>query len=195
MTPNAPIQQSDPLLDGVALQDVNPFNEPPAETKQPTEATAAEDTTTIASALRELPFATCASLDDEQTPVRRYSRIRRPSVRLRDPDDRKAHRRRPGRGKADNKPRRRTRVPVEVPPYELPNQIASTPVTVLPKENDTDPSTNKPITASSSAATDVDDIILASSSTAAKVPAENCVGHKTSPEGSNRDVTTSHPAK
>ena len=105
VTSNTPSQQSDPVLDGVALQEVNPFNDPAAKTKQPAKATAAENTTAIASALRELPFATCASLDDEQTLVRRSSRIRQLSVHLRDPDDPNAHRRRPGRGKTNIIPR------------------------------------------------------------------------------------------
>ena len=177
MNPDTRSQQSGPALDGVALQELDPFDEPVSNTKQLAEATATEDTTAIVSALRELPFATCASLDDEQTPVRRSSRLQ-PSVHLRNPDDPYTHRRIPGRGKADNIPRRRTPVPIDIPPHKpQPNQIASTPVTVLPKENDTDPSTNKPTTASSSATAEIDDVFLAggegaSSSTAAKVPAE-----------------------
>ena len=162
MTPSSPSQQSDPALDVVALQELNMFDEPAAKLKQPAEATAAENTTAIASALRELSFATCASLDNEQRPVRRSSRIREPSVRLRDPDDPTAHRRRPGRGKADIIPRRWTPVPVDVPQHEpQPNQIVSTSITVFPKENDTDPSSNKHTTASSSAAVEIDDILFA----------------------------------
>ena len=177
MTPNTPSQQSGPVLDGVALQELNPFDEPVAKTKQPAETTAAEDTGAIASALRELPFATCASL--EQTPVRRSSRIRQPPALLRDPDDPKVRRKRLGWGEADNIPRRRTPVPVDLPLHEpQPNQIASTPVTVLSKENDTDSRTNKSTTASSSAAAEIDELLLAggdvtSPSTTAKVPAES----------------------
>ena len=162
MKSNTPSQQSGPALDGVALQELDPFDEPAEKTKQPAEATGAEDTTAIASVLRKLPFATCASLDDEQTPARRSSRIRQPSVRLRGPDDPKTHRRRPGRGKADNMPRRRTPVPVDIPTHEpQPNQIASTPVIVLPKANFKDPSTSKLTTASSLTAAEIDDILLA----------------------------------
>ena len=72
---NTPSQQSGPTLDGVALQGLDPFDEPAAKTKKPIEATAAEDTAATACALRELPFTTCASLDDEQTAVRCSSRI------------------------------------------------------------------------------------------------------------------------
>ena len=115
---NTPSQQSGPTLDVVALQELSPCGKPAAKTNQPTEATVAEDTTAIACVLRELPFATCASLDDEQTAVRRSSRIRQSFVRLRDPDDPKTPRGRPGRGEADNRPRRQTPVPVDIPPHE-----------------------------------------------------------------------------
>ena len=149
----------------------------------------------------ELSFATCASLDDEQMLVRCSSRIRQPFVRLRDPDCPKAHRRRSGRGEADNIPRRQTPVPVDVPPHELqPNQIASTPVTMWRKGNDADPSANKPTTASSLAAAEVDDALLARGGNnelldGRQGPSRNCVDHRTSPQGANLDITTSHPAK
>ena len=157
MTLNTPSLQSGPVLDRTTLQELNPFDEPAAKTKQPVEATAAVDTTAVAGALQELTFATCASLDDEQMPVCRSSRIRQPSVRLRDPDNRKTHSKRPRRGKADHIPRRRTPVPVDVPPHEpQPNQLASTTVAVWSKGNDTDLSANKPTVASFSA----DDVLL-----------------------------------
>ena len=81
--PSTPSQQSDPTLDGVALQELDPFDEPAAKTRQPIEATTAEATTATACALRKLLFTTCASLEDEQTAVHRSGRIRQPSVRLR----------------------------------------------------------------------------------------------------------------
>ena len=40
--PNTPSQQSCPTLDGVALQELDPFDEPAAKTKQPIEAATAE---------------------------------------------------------------------------------------------------------------------------------------------------------
>ena len=39
---NTPSQQSGPTLDGVALQDLDPFDEPTSKTKQPIEAATAE---------------------------------------------------------------------------------------------------------------------------------------------------------
>ena len=170
MTPNTPSQHSGAALDGVTLQELDPFNEPAAKTKQPAEATAAEDTMAIANALRELPFATCASSDDEQTPIRRSSRIRQPSVRLRDPDDPKTHRRRPGRGES----RKHTQT---TDAGTCRRTAARTSITMSPKKNGTDSSTNKPTIAFFSAAAKIDDILLAggevtSSSTTAKVPPE-----------------------
>ena len=129
-----------------------------------------------ACALRELPLAMCAILDDEPTPVRRSGKIRQPPVRLRDSDYPNTHRIRPGRGEGNNLPKRRTPVPVDALPPQ-PNQVASKPVTVLPKGNDTNSSAARPTTALSSAAAEVDDVLFAegeitSSSTTVKVPAE-----------------------
>ena len=114
--PNTPSQKSGPTLDGVALQELDPFDEPAAKTEQPKEAKTAEATAATACALRELPFTTCASLEDEQTAVRRSGRIRQPSVRLRDPDDPQTHRKRPEQGDEDNRPRRQTPMPIGMPP-------------------------------------------------------------------------------
>ena len=111
-------QQSDPVLDGVTLQELNLLDEPTAKPKEPLEATAAEETTAIARALRELPFSMFASLDDEQSPVRRSGRKRQPSVRLRDSDYPNMHRIKPWREEADNMPRRRTPVPVNALPCD-----------------------------------------------------------------------------
>ena len=98
MIPKTSSKQSGPVLDCVTLQELNLFDEPTVKPKEPLEATAAEQTTPIACALRELPFATCASLDDEQTPVSRFGRKRQPSVRLRDSDYPNIHRVSPGGG-------------------------------------------------------------------------------------------------
>ena len=104
--PNTPSQQSGPTLDGVALQELDPLDEPAAKTKQPIEAATAEASAATACALRELPFTTCASLEDEQTVVRRSGRIRQPSVRLRDADVPQTYKRRPEQGDADTRSRR-----------------------------------------------------------------------------------------
>ena len=58
--PNTPSQQSGPTLDGVALQELDPFDEPAAKAKQTIEAATAEASAATACALRELPFTTCA---------------------------------------------------------------------------------------------------------------------------------------
>ena len=113
---NKPSQQSGPTLDGVALQELDPFDEPAAKTKQTIEAATAEASAATACALRELPFTTCASLEDEQTVVRRLGRIRQLSVRLRDPDVPQTHNRRPEQGDADTRPRRQALMPIDMPP-------------------------------------------------------------------------------
>ena len=92
MAPKTSSQQSGPVLDVVTLQELNLFDEPTVKPKESLEAAAAEETTAIACALRELPFATCASLDDEQMPVSRFGRKRQPSVHLRDLDCPNIHR-------------------------------------------------------------------------------------------------------
>ena len=170
--PNIPNQQSGPTLDEVVLQELDPFDEPAAKTKQPIEAATAEASAATACALRELLFTTSTSLEDEQTIVRRAGRIRQPSVRLRDADVPQTHKRRPEQGDADTRPRRQALMPIGIPPKEPhSNQGAATPITVLPRRNDTD------LTASSAATAEIDDVLLvggeaASSSTAADAPAE-----------------------
>ena len=116
--PNTRSQQSGPTLDGVALQELDPFDEPVAKTKQPMEAATAEASAATACALRELPFTMCASLEDEQTVARRSGRIRQPSVRLRDADVPQTYRRRPEQGDADNRSRRQALMPIDMPPKE-----------------------------------------------------------------------------
>ena len=131
--PITPSQQSGPTLDGVALQELDPFDEPAAKTKQPIEAAIAEASAATACVLRELPFTTCTSLEDEQTVVRRSGRIRQLSVRLRDPDVPQTHKRRPEQGGADTRPRRQALIPIDMPPKEPhSNQVASTSITVPP---------------------------------------------------------------
>ena len=51
--PNTPSRQSGPTLDGVALQELDPFDEPAAKTKQPIEAATAEASAATACALRD----------------------------------------------------------------------------------------------------------------------------------------------
>ena len=169
--PNTPSQQSGPTLDGVALQDLDPFDEPTSKTKQPIEAATAEASAATACALRELPFTTCATLEDEQTVVRRSGRIRQPSVRLHDTDIPQTYKKRPEQGTADRRSRRQALMPIDMPPKEPhSNHVASTPITVPPRD-DTD------LTASSATTTEIDDVLLvggevASSSTTADAPAE-----------------------
>ena len=116
--PKTSSKQSDPVLDSVTLQELNLFDEPTVKPKEPLEAAAAEETTAIACALRELPFATCASLDDEQAPVSRFGRKQQPSVLLHDSEYPNIHRIKPGGGVADHLPRRWTPVPVDAPPRD-----------------------------------------------------------------------------
>ena len=141
-------QHSGMILDGIVLKAFTLFDEPTAKPQQPLEATAVEVTTAIACVLWELPFATCASLGDKQTPVRLSGRLRPPSVRLRDLDYPNTHSKKPWRGEADNLPRRRTPFPVGASQYEpQQNQLTSTSVTILPWENDMDSSAARPMSA------------------------------------------------
>ena len=117
VAPKTSSQQSDQVLDGVTLQELNLLEESTVKPKELLESTAAKETTAIACALRKLPFSTCASLDDEQTPVRRFGRQRQPSVRLRDSDYPNVHRIKSG-GVADHLTRRRTPVPVDALPRD-----------------------------------------------------------------------------
>ena len=132
------------------------FDEPAAKTKQPTEAaTAAEASAATPGALRELSFTTCASLEDEQTVVRRPGGIRQSSVRLRDQDVPQTHKRRPEQGDAYTRPRRQALMPIDMLPKEThSHQVAFSPITVLPRRNDTD------LTASSPATAEIDDVLL-----------------------------------
>ena len=54
--PNTPSQQSGPTLDGVALQELDPFDEPAAKTKEPIEAATEKASAATVCALRELPL-------------------------------------------------------------------------------------------------------------------------------------------
>ena len=114
--PNTPSQQSGPTLNGIALQELDPFDEPVAKTKQPIETATAEASVDTACALRKLPFAMCASLEDEQTVVRRSGRIRQPSVRLRDADVPQTYKRRPEQGDAYTRSRRQALMLIDMPP-------------------------------------------------------------------------------
>ena len=158
----------------------------PTERSQPTRnnppwiTPLAEENTVRACALREMPFITRASADDEPPFVAPLGYDNHSSVLA-------------WWGEANNIPRLQTPGPADVPPREPHrNSVPGTSITFLPRENDTDSSVARPTTRLFLAAAEVGDVRLAGGGIASSLTTAR-VGRRTSPSGANRDITTGQP--
>lgn len=86
VAPKAPsdyVGPQGPTLDGVPLVDLKTFSPVESDVVMSVDETDAP----VISALQALPFASCATLEPQQTGLRRSRRSRAPSVRLRAPGE------------------------------------------------------------------------------------------------------------